>query len=119
MSARKSRQPLLHYATLSDESLAASDIWLVPRNGRVVFDARGNSTWQWPGQDDPFSEHGSLDVMNAADLRIAEPNEIRRSQLPWVHESERSAREFTVAPTRPRFATTSLHSAAARKRSLR
>ena len=72
----------------------ASDVWLTPRNGRVVFDERGNSVWQWPGSDDPFAEHGSVQSMNAADLAIVEPSEIRRRQLPWVHESERPERLY-------------------------
>jgi hypothetical protein len=40
--------------------------------------------------------------MNAADLRIAEPVEIRRSHLPWVHESERVTRAYCdVTPPQP------------------
>jgi hypothetical protein len=77
-----------------NDLLDASDVWLVPRNGRVVFDARGNSSWQWPG-DDAFSEQDRLQTMDAADLRIAEPVEIRRTHLPWVHESERVMRSPT------------------------
>jgi hypothetical protein len=77
-----------------NDLLDASDVWLVPRSGRVVFDARGNSSWQWPGDGDPFAEQDRLQTMDAADLRIAEPVEIRRTQLPWVHESERVARAY-------------------------
>jgi hypothetical protein len=93
---------------LQDEHLDSSDVWLTPRSGRVVFDERGNSRWQWPSADDPFADHGAHE-MNAADLRIVEPVEIRRSSLPWVYERERAAREFTVQAQRPRFPTTSLH----------
>ena len=80
-----------------NDLLDASDVWLVPRNGRVVFDARGNSSWQWPG-DDPFSEQDRLQTMDATDLRIAEPVEIRRTHLPWVHERERVARSDVTPP---------------------
>jgi hypothetical protein len=84
-----------------DDHLDASDVWLTPRSGRVVFDARGNSSWQWPTADDPFAEHSARE-MNAADLRIAEPVEIRRSHLPWVHESERVTRvRYDVTPPQP------------------
>jgi len=75
-----------------NDLLDAADVWLTPRSGRVVFDERGNSSWQWPGDGDPFSEHEHLHTLDAADLRIAEPMEIRRSRLPWIHESERTAR---------------------------
>jgi hypothetical protein len=101
-----------------NDFLEGSDVWLVPRNGRVVFDERGNSSWQWPGDGDPFAEHDSLHKMNPADLRIAEPVEIRRSSLPWVHERERPAREFTATVHQLRFPTTSLH-APTPKRSVR
>jgi hypothetical protein len=100
-----------------NDLLDASDVWLVPRNGRVVFDERGNSSWQWPTEGDPFAEHG-LDSMKAADLRIAEPVEIRRSSLPWVYERERPAREFMLTAQSPRFPTTSLHAPTV-KRSVR
>jgi hypothetical protein len=86
--------------------LDASDIWLVPRNGRVVFDARGNSSWQWPGDGDPFAEQDNASNMDAADLRIAEPTEIRRSQLPWLHESERRVRPRLAANMDLRLHTT-------------
>ena len=87
-------------SSFQDDPLNASDVWITPRCGRVVFDARGNSSWQWPTADDPFSEHSS--EMNAADLRIAEPVEIRRSQLPWVYESERVSRVYRdVTPPQP------------------
>ena len=84
----------------NEDILDASDVWLVPKNGRVIFDDRGNSVWQWPGQDDPFGAHSRLEDMNAADLSIAEPTEIRRSRLPWMHESERtqSANTTSLAP---------------------
>jgi len=80
-----------------DSSGESADLWLAPRNGRVVFDARGNSRWQWRASDDPFVQQ-DLQQMNAADLRIVEPGEIRRSQMPWVHERERPAKEFLSSP---------------------
>jgi hypothetical protein len=76
----------------SGENLDASDVWMVPSNGRVVFDERGNSTWQWPSLDDPFAQQRSLDDVDASSLSIVEPSEIRRSQRPWLHESERPER---------------------------
>jgi hypothetical protein len=79
-------------------SLDASDVWLVPSNGRVVFDERGNSTWQWPSMDDPFSRHQSLADTDASTLSIVEPSEIHRSQRPWLHESERRSRAVRSAP---------------------
>jgi hypothetical protein len=106
-----------HRSNIAD-SLDVSDLWLVPRTGRVVFDERGNSTWQWPGQGDPFVEHGSLESMNAADLRIVEPAEIRRSKLPWTHDSERPAREYAVR-SEPNRSGTELYSGTARARRLR
>ncbi len=81
----------------AEDILDASDVWLVPRNGRIIFDERGNSVWQWPNSDDPFAEHDRTREMKAEDLRIVEPGEIRRSRLPWVHESERPAKELGVA----------------------
>ena len=72
-----------------------SDLWVTPRNGRVVFDERGNSVWQWPSADDPFSHRA--EEMHAADLRIVEPSEFRRSRLPWVYEREKPAKEFHAA----------------------
>jgi hypothetical protein len=72
-----------------------TDLWVTPRNGRVVFDERGNSVWQWPSADDPFAAR--TEEMTAADLRVVEPSEFRRSRLPWVYESERPAKEFHAA----------------------
>jgi hypothetical protein len=80
-----------------DDHLDASDVWLTPSSGRVVFDERGNSSWQWPTSDDPFTQTG-VHEMTAADLRIAEPVEIRRSRLPWVHESERTGPQRALRP---------------------
>lgn len=81
----------------ADDVFQASDVWLVPRNGRVVVDERGNSVWQWPQSDDPFAQNDRLQEMNPDDLRVVEPVEIRRSRLPWVHESERPAKEVVTA----------------------
>ena len=70
-----------------------TDLWVTPRNGRVVFDECGNSVWQWPSSDDPFAQTSAAG-MSAADLRVVEPSEFRRSRLPWLYESERPAKEF-------------------------
>jgi hypothetical protein len=70
-----------------------TDLWVTPRNGRVVFDEHGNSVWQWPTSDDPFS-HARTEEMTAAELRVVEPSEFRRSRLPWVYDRERPAKEF-------------------------
>jgi hypothetical protein len=95
------RQSSIRTEDLTD----SSDLWLVPRTGRVVIDERGNSIWQWPTSDDPFAQHDRLKEMKAADLRVVEPGEIRRSRLPWVHESERPAKEYPSAAgvATPRF----------------
>jgi hypothetical protein len=87
----------------SPDSLDASDVWLTPANGRVVFDERGKTTWQWPEADDPFASQSSASDFDAANLSIIEPSEIRRSQRPWLHESERTGR--TMRLEKPAYGT--------------
>jgi len=88
----------------ADDWMEASDVWLVPPHGRVVFDERGNSRWQWPSEDDPFAKQDRLGDMDANELRIVEPSEIRRCSRPWLHESERPAKEYRVSIQQPGFA---------------
>jgi len=95
--------------------MEASDVWLVPPHGRVVFDERGNSRWQWPSEDDPFGKQDGLGEMDASELRIVEPSEIRRCSRPWLHESERPSKEYRLSAQDPSFAP-SLHKSSRRTR---
>jgi len=85
------------------DPLDMSDVWLTPAKGRVVFDARGNSVWQWPSQEDPFSPQDAARHMDAAELRVVEPSEIHRSEWPWLHETERPARDVEPRYVAPSF----------------
>ena len=97
-------EPLLNNGADTADLLGASDVWLVPEHGRVVFDERGNSSWQWPSDADPFVKQDRLSEMNANDLRIVEPGEIRRCSRPWLHESERPSKEYRLQQQEPTFA---------------
>ena len=74
--------------------MATSDVWVVPPQGRVVIDSRGNTKWEWPSRDDPFGSRDALNSMDASELRIVEPTEIHRCSRPWMHESERPSKEY-------------------------
>lgn len=96
-------KPVFAAQETASDTLDMSDVWLTPAKGRVVFDARGNSVWQWPSQDDPFGQQDALSQMSAGDLRVVEPAEVHRSQLPWLHETERPAHDYRPHNVAPSF----------------
>jgi hypothetical protein len=101
----------------SDVIDAAGLLEANPKSGRVVWDERGNSTWEWQTRPGVFTrdiEPEQLLKLEASHLRLVDSPPQTKYEGCWHHHSERMAfnvdvrrhadRKLATAPAAAHFA---------------
>jgi hypothetical protein len=78
----------------SDVIDAAGLIEANHKSGRVVWDERGNSTWEWQTRPGVFTrdiDPEQLRKLEASQLRLVDSPPQNKSEGYWLHQSQRTA----------------------------